>query len=102
MKHGRLETPVFNLNFRVQMKEILEYLKKHGESHDTRIAEAIGKPLDEIRSTLSKLSATYDVVQCQSTRYVDGMKIVGNSYRLSAITPKAKPGAKAKAQVSWS
>ncbi len=78
------------------MNEILDYLKIHGECHDTRIAEATGIPLTKARLHLAELAAKGDVMSCLSIRFVDGKKTEGTSYRIAGFVVKSKPGAKSK------
>ena len=82
------------------MNEILQYLKTHGEQHDTEIAIAAGITLAKARVHLSELSSKGDVMSCHTIRFIDGKKVEGMSYRVSGFIPKAKPGAKAKAKSS--
>lgn len=84
------------------MKDILEYLSKHGESHDTRIAEATGNTLASTRIKLAELAAQNEIMVCHSTRFEKGKKIEGINCRITGFIPKAKPGAKSKAQLKLS
>ena len=76
------------------MNEILKYLKLHGEILDTQVAEAIGLSIEETRIQLTGLAANQEVMICQSTRYVKGIKIESMSCRISGFIPKAAPGRK--------
>ena len=80
------------------MKEILQYLKKHGEQLDTEIAVATGISLATVRLHLADLTAKYEVVACHTTRFVKGKKVVGMACRVAGYTPPATPGRKSKAQ----
>ena len=84
------------------MKEILQYLKKHGEQLDTEIAVATGISLANVRLHLSELAATGEVMTCHSTRFEKGKKIEGVSCRLAGYIPPASPGRKSKAQLKIS
>jgi len=84
------------------MKEILQYLKKHGERLDTDIAEATGISLATVRLQLAELAAKCEVVACHSIRFVKGKKIEGTIYRIAGYTPPASPGRKSKAQLKLS
>lgn len=84
------------------MKEILQYLKKHGEQLDTDIAVATGISLATVRMHLAELAARYEVVSCQKTRFVKGKKIEGISCRVAGYIPPAAPGRKSKAQLNLS
>lgn len=84
------------------MKEILQYLKKHGEQLDTDIAVATGISLATVRLHLAELAARYEVVSCQKTRFVKGKKIEGMSCRVAGYIPPAAPGRKSKAQLNLS
>ena len=78
------------------MKEILEYLKKHGEQLDTQIAEATGISLTDVRLHLSELAAKGEIMACHSIRFEKGKKVEGIKCRLSGYTPPAAPGRKSK------
>lgn len=84
------------------MKEILQYLKKHGEQLDTEIAVATGISLATVRLHLAELTARYEVVACQTTRFVKGKKVVGMACRVAGYIPPASPGRKSKAQLNLS
>ena len=76
------------------MKEILQYLKKHGEQLDTEIAEAVGISLAKVRLHLSELAAKGEVMSCHSIRFEKGKKIEGIRCRLAGYIPPLTPGRK--------
>ena len=78
------------------MKEILQYLKNHGEQLDTEIAGATGISLANVRTQLAELAAKGEVMSCISTRFEKGKKIEGISCRLAGYIPPAAPGRKSK------
>ncbi|MDE2310767.1 MAG: winged helix-turn-helix domain-containing protein [Betaproteobacteria bacterium] len=82
------------------MKEILQYLKKHGERLDTEIAVATGLSLTNVRTYLSELTAKKEIMSCHSIKFEKGKKIEGISCRLTGYIPPAAPGRKSKAQLS--
>lgn len=84
------------------MKEILQYLKKHGERLDTEIAEATGLSLAEVRLHLSELAAKREIVVCHSVRFERSRKVEGIICRLAGYIPPATPGRKSKAQLALS
>ena len=84
------------------MKEILQYLKKHGERLDTEIAEATGISLANVHLHLSELAAKGEIMACHSIRFENGKKIEGVSCRLAGYIPPAAPGRKSKAQLKLS
>ncbi|MEI7843990.1 MAG: ArsR family transcriptional regulator [Gallionellaceae bacterium] len=84
------------------VNQILEYLKKHGESMDSDIATAINLPMTKTRTLLAELIAKTDVIACETIKFEKGKKIEGLSCRVSGFTPKAKPGAKSKVQLKLS
>lgn len=84
------------------MKEILQHLKKHGEQLDTEIAVATGISLATVRLHLAELTAKYEVVVCQTTRFVKGKKVEGIACRVAGYIPPAAPGRKSKAQLNLS
>jgi len=73
---------------------ILLFLKTHGELLDSEIAAALHMPMTLVRSHVSQLSSSGEIVCCKVTRYVDGKKIEGLSYRLSCTLPPRAPGRK--------
>ena len=73
------------------MNEILQYLKAHGESLDTKIAEVTGITLAKTRAHLAELAAQREIMVCDSIRFEKGKEIRGLSCRLTGFTPKAKP-----------
>ena len=84
------------------MKEILQYLKNHGEQFDTEIAVATGISLANVRLRLSELAAQREVMICHSTRFEKGKKVEGISCRLAGYIPPAAPGRKPKAPLKIS
>jgi predicted ArsR family transcriptional regulator len=78
------------------MKEILQYLNKHGEQLDTEIAEAVGISLAKVRLHLSELAAKGEVMSCHSIRFEKGKKIEGIRCRLAGYIPPVAPGRKPK------
>lgn len=84
------------------MKEILQYLKTHGERLDKEIAVATGIPLDKVRLHLTELADKREVMACHSIRYEKGKKIEGIRCRLTGYIPPAAPGRKSKAQLTLS
>jgi predicted ArsR family transcriptional regulator len=78
------------------MKEILQYLKTHGEQLDTEIAKAVGISLAKVRLHLSELAAKGEVMSCHSIRFEKGKKIEGIRCRLAGHIPPLTPGRKAK------
>ena len=84
------------------MKEILEYLKKHGEQLDTEIADAVGISVVKVRTLISELADKGEVMTCHSIRFEKGKKIEGIRCRLSGYIPPAAPGRKSKSQLKLS
>jgi len=78
------------------MKEILQYLKNHGEQLDTEIAVATGISLTNVRLHVTELAARGEVMACHSIRFDKGKKIEGISCRLAGYIPPAAPGRKSK------
>lgn len=78
------------------MKEILQYLKTHGEQFDTEIAVATGISLTNVRLRVSELAAKGEVMTCHSIRFNKGKKVEGISCRLVGYIPPAAPGRKPK------
>jgi transcription initiation factor IIE alpha subunit len=84
------------------IKEILQYLSKHGERIDTEIAVATGMSRSNVRLYLSELASKGEIMTCLSIRYEKGKKIEGISCRLTGFIPPASPGRKSKAQTKSS
>jgi len=84
------------------MKEILQYLKAHGEQFDTEIAVATGISLANVRLRVSELAANGEVMTCHSIRFNKGKKVEGISCRLVGYIPPAAPGRKPKAPLKLS
>lgn len=84
------------------MKEILQYLKNHGEQLDTEIAGATGISLANVRRHLSELATNGDVMTCHSIRFEKGKKVEGMSCRLVGYIPPAAPGRKPKSPLKLS
>lgn len=84
------------------MKEILQYLKDHGEQLDADIAVAIGIPLANVHIHLSELVAKGAIMACRSIRFDKGKKIEGISCRLAGYIPPAASGRKPKSQLKLS
>jgi hypothetical protein len=74
--------------------KVFEYLKKHGQLLDLDIAAATNISLDEVRASLSELSARGDISRCSVTSYVKGKAIEGFQCRLSGFVPRPAPGRK--------
>lgn len=84
------------------MKEILQFLKNHGEQFDAEIAEATGISLTNVRLSLSELAAKGEIVACHSIRFEKGKEVEGIKCRLAGYTPPVAPGRKSKAQLTLS
>ena len=78
------------------MKEILQYLKMHGERFDKEIAEATGIPLAKVRLHLSELADKREIMACHSIRFEQGKKVEGIRCRLAGFIPPFSPGRKSK------
>lgn len=78
------------------MKDILDYLKKSGESLDIDIALATGLPLLKVHQQLTELTSKGEVMTCHATRYEEGEKIEVLICRLVGHGPAKRPGKKAK------
>jgi len=74
--------------------KVFEQLKKHGQLLDLEIAKATGISLEEVRESLTILSAQGDISKCSITSYVNGKPIEGFQCRLSGYFPRPAPGRK--------
>jgi hypothetical protein len=84
------------------MKEILQYLKTHGERTDTEIAKVAGISLTNTRLQLEVLAARGEIMSCYSIRFDKGKRIEGIKCRLAGYIPPAAPGRKPKSQLKLS
>ncbi len=77
---------------------ILKFLRANGEQLDAEISQALHIPMAQLKTQVSQLSASGDVICCKVTRFIDGKKIEGTSCRLSCDLPAPargrKPGVK--------
>jgi len=80
--------------------QILHYLKAHGESLDTKIAEATGITLTKTRVLLTELAAKREIMVCDSIRVEKGKEVRSMSCRLAGFELKPKPGPKTKGSKS--
>ena len=74
--------------------KILDYLKANGEQLDLDISKSLHIPMSQLRTLVSELSASGDVICCQVTRFIEGKKIEGTSCRLSCDLPAPSRGRK--------
>jgi len=88
-----------NRSLLTEMKKILDYLKKHGESVDTDIALATGLPLINVHQHLSELKAKSEIMYCHATRFEDGIKSEVMICRLVGNRPLVKQEKKTKSQL---
>jgi len=78
------------------MKEILEYLKKHGERIDVEISAGTGIPLATLHQHLTELMTKGEIMTCHATRFEEGRKSEVTISRLVGHGPVLKPVKKAK------
>ena len=74
--------------------EVLECLKKYGQRLDVEIAQETGIPIETVRSQLTDLARTGDVITCHLTRYERGEPTVSWQCRVSGYFPPKAPGRK--------
>ncbi|MCB5184960.1 ArsR family transcriptional regulator [Methylobacillus gramineus] len=82
------------------MQAIVEHLEKYGEQIDKDIAQRTGLSLATVRTLLTEMEKSGEVVSCKITKYVDGKKVEGISCRLKGYIPKQSGGRPAKVQIS--
>jgi hypothetical protein len=80
----------------IDLQDILQYLKDHGERLDAEIAAETGIPLESVCLRLSELSAQGEVIMCRTTRFIDGDRIEGMLCRVAGYVPHGSPGRKPK------
>lgn len=73
---------------------ILKYLKTNGEQLDADISKALDVPMAKLQPTFAQLAASGELICCKVTRFIDGKKIEGTSYRLSCDLPAPARGRK--------
>ena len=73
---------------------VFEYLKKHGQLLDLEIAAATGISIQDVRASLSELSAQGEISRCSVTTFKDGKPIESFQCRLSGYFPRPAPGRK--------
>ena len=78
------------------MIETLQCLKKYGQRLDLEIAKETGVPLATVRQRLVDLTATWEVIMCNLTRFENGKRIDAWQCRVSGYVPPLAPGRKAK------
>jgi predicted ArsR family transcriptional regulator len=71
-------------------RSIIEFLRNNGERLEADIAKELHLPMTLVQSHLSQLSSTGEVICCRLTRYFDGTKIEGTSWRL-ALARSGRP-----------
>lgn len=74
--------------------EIIQYLKKHGESLDADIAKDIGLPLSQTVTQLTELTVKGYIMSYHSTKFDHGKKVEGLRCRIAGYIPPAAPGRK--------
>lgn len=74
--------------------KVFEYLKKHGQLLDLEISAATGISLDEVRTSLSELSAQGDISRCSVISYRNGKPVEGFQCRIAGYIPRPAPGRK--------
>lgn len=79
-------------------EKVLEQLKKHGQLLDFDIAAATNISIEDVRASLSELSARGDISKCNVTSYVSGKPVESLQCRLSGYVPRPAPGRKPAAK----
>ena len=67
----------------VMNASILDFLQVNGEKMESEIATALKAPVAVVQTHLAQLSAAGEVICCKVTRFPNGKKVEGISYRLS-------------------
>ena len=62
---------------------IIDFLQVNGEKMESEIAKALQVPMSVVQTHLAQLSAAGDVICCKVTRFPNGKKVEGMSYRLA-------------------
>ena len=75
-------------------KQVLQYLRKHGQKLDSEIAKDTGIPLKQVRLSVYELSMLKEISNCSVTHFKEGKAIEGILCRISGYVPPASPGRK--------
>lgn len=78
----------------MQTATILQYLKKHGQLLDSEIATGTGIPIEQVRESITELSAQGEISRCTVTSFNNGKPIEGFQCRIAGYFPPAAPGRK--------
>lgn len=62
---------------------ITDYLQANGEKMEAEIAKALQLTMTQVHDHLQQLSIKGEVICCKVTKFQDGKKVEGTSYRLS-------------------
>jgi predicted ArsR family transcriptional regulator len=62
---------------------ITDYLQANGEKMEAEIAKALQLTMAQVHDHLTQLSSKGEVICCKVTKFQDGKKVEGTSYRLS-------------------
>ena len=68
---------------------ILKYLRSNGEQLDADISKALNVPMARLQPAFAQLAESGELICCKVTRFINGKKIEGTSYRLSCDLPAA-------------
>ena len=73
---------------------IMKYLRNNGEQLDADISRALNVPMTQLQPTFTQLAESGELICCKVTRFINGKKIEGTSYRLSCDLPTPARGRK--------
>ncbi|MFA9949637.1 hypothetical protein [Dentiradicibacter hellwigii] len=73
---------------------ILKYLRSNGEQLDADISKALNVPIARLQPAFAQLAESGELICCKVTRFINGKKIEGTSYRLSCDLPAPARGRK--------
>jgi hypothetical protein len=77
--------------------DLLSCVRRHGQCLDSAIAAEFAVPLQDVRSRLSALLPSGEVIACNITRFENGKTFEAVMYRASGYFPPPSPGRKRKA-----
>lgn len=82
----------------MQSTTILQYMKKHGQKLDRKIAKDTGIALPQVLVTITALQNIKAISSCNVINFEGGVAVEGMLCRISGYTPPAAPGRKANVQ----
>ena len=80
-------------------KQVLDYLRQHGQEVDRKIASDTGISLIQVHESVKELEKAKKIFTCSITNFELGEAVEGLMCRISGYIPPAAPGRKSAAKV---